>query len=115
MIFIPRQESFQCGHCGADVQPLKKGSCRNHCPQCLYSKHVDEVGPGDRASICHGLMEPIGIEQKGQEFMICHRCTTCGILRRNKSAPDDDGDTMIRVMQEQTGGITTSDHRSWGS
>jgi hypothetical protein len=23
--------------------PLKRGSYRNHCPACLYSKHVDAV------------------------------------------------------------------------
>ena len=36
-------------------------SCRNHCPNCLYSKHVDK-NPGDRQEDCHGMLEPIGIE-----------------------------------------------------
>ena len=105
MVFISRQEPFQCEHCEADVQPLLKGSCRNHCPQCLYSKHVDQDGPGDRAAECKGLMEPIGIEQKGQEFVICYRCTECGGERRNKSAPDDNVDAIIRLMREQAGGM----------
>jgi hypothetical protein len=56
----------------------------------LYSKHVDEVGPGDRASSCGGLMEPIGLDQGGKKgFVIIHRCVKCGIVRRNKAAEDD--------------------------
>lgn len=91
MIFIARQESFQCEHCGKEVQPLARGSYRNHCPFCLYSKHVDHDGPGDRASSCLGLMQPTGIDQDGKKgWMIIHRCTECGKTIRNKSAPDDD-------------------------
>ncbi|WP_420871372.1 RNHCP domain-containing protein [Lysinibacillus xylanilyticus] len=43
------------------VEPLTNGSFRNHCPKCLFSKHVDTV-PGDRASTCKGLMRPIGVD-----------------------------------------------------
>ena len=51
---------FVCRHCGREVLPLTGGSYRNHCPFCLYSLHVDII-PGDRASECGGLMEPVGI------------------------------------------------------
>ena len=33
---------------------------RNHCPNCLSSLHVDEE-PGDRASDCGGIMEPVAV------------------------------------------------------
>ena len=56
---------FTCAHCGAEVRPLANGSVRNHCPVCLYSLHVD-VQPGDRASDCHGLLRPVGVEQSGK-------------------------------------------------
>lgn len=47
--------------------------------------------PGDRASLCHGMMEPVGIDQDGKKgFMILHRCTKCRIEKRNKAAIDDE-------------------------
>ncbi len=95
MPFIPRQEPFICGHCGAAVEPLEHGTCRNHCPRCLWSKHVDEKGPGDRASLCQGLMEPVAMDQDGKKgWMIVHRCVECGKEIRNKAAPDDEISTF---------------------
>lgn len=44
--FTEIDEEFICEHCGQHVPKLGY-SCRNHCPYCLYSKHVD-VNPGDR-------------------------------------------------------------------
>lgn len=90
MPFIARQEPFICEHCGADVLPLSNGSYRNHCPECLWSKHVDSAGPGDRASTCGGGMKPIGIDQKSKKgFIIQHKCEACGKYIVNTAAPDD--------------------------
>ncbi len=81
--------AFTCVNCACLVQPLENGSVRNHCPRCLYSLHVDEF-PGDRASLCGGVLEPIGVEQHSKKgWVILHRCLTCGALRRNKAALDD--------------------------
>ncbi len=86
-----RNEAFVCEHCGEDVRPLANGSCRNHCPRCLWSKHVDEV-PGDRGSRCGGLMPPVGVQRDARRgWMIVHRCERCGTLRRNRAALDDPG------------------------
>ncbi len=92
MPFIAREESFVCGHCGVEVLPLGKGTYRNHCPECLWSKHVDAQGPGDRASVCQGLMEPIGVDFDAKKggWMIRHQCVACGKLIPNRAAPDDD-------------------------
>ena len=91
MVFIPRQEPFTCEHCGRQVRPLTRGSYRNHCPSCLWSKHVDAAGPGDRAAGCGGLMRPIGIDQEsGKGFVLMHACEKCGKQIRNRAAPDDD-------------------------
>lgn len=79
-----------CEHCGQAVGPLEHGTYRNHCPFCLWSKHVDREGPGDRESDCGGLMEPIGLDQNGKKgFVLVHQCLTCGHEQRNKAAPDD--------------------------
>ena len=78
--------AFACLECGFKVIPLSNGSYRNHCPECLHSLHVDHT-PGDRASPCRGLMEPIGMRHKpGKGFQILHRCTTCGEVRANRVA-----------------------------
>lgn len=90
MTFIARQEPFTCEHCGVAVQPLEHGSYRNHCPVCLYSKHVDKDGPGDRASMCGGLMKPDHLDYDGKKgWMIVHVCEMCGKKIPNKAAPGD--------------------------
>ena len=91
MTFIARQEPFVCEHCGKPVEPLEKGSYRNHCPYCLYSKHVDQDGPGDRLSLCGGLMKPLHLDQRsGKGWVIEHECVKCTKRITNKAAPDDD-------------------------
>ena len=90
MPFIARQEPFVCEHCGARVEPLEK-SYRNHCPHCLHSKHVDGQGPGDRSSLCQGLMEPVSLDYQAKKgWMIVHRCLKCGKQIPNTAAPDDE-------------------------
>ncbi|HUX21461.1 MAG TPA: RNHCP domain-containing protein [Spirochaetia bacterium] len=87
----PNNESFICAHCGATVSPPEAGSeQRNHCPRCLWSLHVD-LRTGDRHSACKGQMEPVGVwtKEKG-EWALIHRCITCGFLRANRIACDDD-------------------------
>ena len=91
----PRQadgsESFKCGHCKAFVGPtIGGGRHRNHCPYCLYSRHVDDSRMGDRASSCGALMAPVGrfYRPKGEE-VILHRCLGCGFERHNRVAADD--------------------------
>jgi hypothetical protein len=94
--------AFTCANCGAGVQPLRNGSVRNHCPVCLHSLHVD-IPPGDRASDCHGVMVPVGVEQSGKKgWMILHRCRRCGFTGRNKAALDDPAqpdswDALVRL------------------
>jgi len=78
-------EDFTCGHCGTEVTG---NGYTNHCPQCLYSRHVD-INPGDRSETCGGLMEPTGLEQKGDNWNILHKCRKCGIERRCKTLPGD--------------------------
>lgn len=57
-----------------------------------------DVNPGDRASSCGGLMEPVGAEPDARRgYILLHRCVKCGAVRRNRTAheaavqPDDLG------------------------
>ncbi|CAN5564331.1 RNHCP domain-containing protein [soil metagenome] len=84
-----RNTGFSCLHCGLEVPPLAGGGCRNHCPRCLYSLHLD-IYPGDRASDCGGLLEPVAVDHSAKKgWLIVSRCRACGALRRNKAALDD--------------------------
>lgn len=83
--FSKNDSGFICGHCGKEVEPLGYTS-RNHCPFCLWSRHLD-VSPGDRLSECMGLMEPVFAEPDPKKgYIITHKCTVCGAIRRNKAA-----------------------------
>ncbi|HEX6856611.1 MAG TPA: RNHCP domain-containing protein [Streptosporangiaceae bacterium] len=90
--------SFQCGHCGVDVSLDAPGtSHRNHCPSCLWSRHLDRNVPGDRKSGCPGGMEPIAVTVRGENrWVLIHRCLRCGRLRMNKTAADDN---VLLLMQ----------------
>lgn len=83
--FQKRKEDFICEHCGCQVQG---SGYTNHCPDCLWGKHVD-VNPGDRAETCQGLMEPKEIIMHKGNFRIKHQCTVCGIEREVKTQDDD--------------------------
>jgi rubrerythrin len=92
--FQRRTEDFVCEHCG---QTVVGDGYTNHCPRCLWSKHVDE-NPGDRAAQCGGLMQPVGAEQKRGEITLVHRCVRCGHLKRNRAAADDDFARLLAVL-----------------
>ena len=92
-------ESFVCLNCNYNVPPVSK-TCRNHCPQCLYSLHVDYKVPGDRNSNCKGLMEPVQVIQNKKGYMIIHKCIRCGYVNRNKVMQDDCWNKVIAVLGE---------------
>jgi|SRR6185436_5168736 len=97
-LFQRRKENFICGHCG---QKVIGTGYTNHCPKCLYSKHVD-INPGDRSEICQGLMKPMGIEQSHGEYIILYKCEKCGLSRKNKAAPEDNINQIIKLSTAQT-------------
>lgn len=83
--FIKNVEDFKCEHCG---EAVVGDGYTNHCPACLWSKHVD-IYPGDRANECGGLMLPKSLELLGGEYILTHRCEICGGEKRNKTAKND--------------------------
>jgi hypothetical protein len=75
---------------------------RNHCPNCLWSRHVDD-SPGDRAALdwCGSSMEPIAITVRGDgEWVLVHRCRGCGTLHLNRTAGDDNPLLLVRIAVE---------------
>ena len=85
-----------CDHCGERVTGT---GYTNHCPTCLWSKHVDE-NPGDRASLCGGAMAPTGVSVSAGAYRILHRCTQCGFTRPQDAAKSDNMDRLIELSAE---------------
>jgi hypothetical protein len=96
-------EDFVCGNCGHLVVG---NGFTNHCPLCLWSKHVD-VMPGDRANPCGGMMRPVQVTPKQDGYVITTQCLRCGHVHRNRSAPQDSQDALLTVAKhyaERTSG-----------
>ena len=88
-------EEFVCENCNKKVNKLEY-SARDHCPFCLYSKHVD-INPGDRLNKCRGLLIPIGIEKFKDTYKIIYQCKKCKTIHKNIIANDDNMDEIINL------------------
>ena len=109
---MKRKNGFRCSHC-KQLVPITKFmgiEHRNHCPFCLWSKHVDLNKPGDRKAKCGAGMEPVGLtfKQEGMdkygrpkqgEIMIIHRCAECGKISINRIAGDDEPKAILNVLK----------------
>ena len=89
--FQKKIEDFSCEYCGTYVTG---SGFTNHCPKCLWSKHVD-VYPGDREELCRGLMEPIQLRLVRDGYTIVHRCVRCGLEKTNKTSEDDNVNALL--------------------
>lgn len=92
--FTRRREDFTCLNCAAVVAG---SGYTNHCPRCLWSRHVD-VSPGDRAARCGAPMPPVGALSEPDGLVIVQRCRECGHIRRNRTAADDDRDAVLALF-----------------
>jgi DNA-directed RNA polymerase subunit RPC12/RpoP len=103
---------FRCLHCGYPVSAnpvLSAVSHRNHCPYCLWSRHLDLSAAGDRLSACKAPMRPLGLTFKRAhqkygrvgvgELMLVHICTDCGRVSLNRIAADDDVDCLLETFE----------------
>ena len=84
-------DSFRCRRCHLDVPLQAPGTRhRNHCPGCLWSRHLDDDVPGDRDADCGASMEPIAVTVRGDgEWVLVHRCLGCEEINLNRTAGDD--------------------------
>jgi hypothetical protein len=106
------KDNFICLHCGEKIgiDRLIGTRQRNHCPFCLWSKHVDLKKSGDRLSNCGNSMEPIGLtfkqegrdkygKEKQGELMIVHQCQKCGKISLNRIAGDDSEKEILKLLE----------------
>ena len=105
-------DEFFCLRCGVIVSGAHELSGvrnRNHCPYCLWSRHLDWRAPGDRLSSCKGAMRPIGLTLKNArnkyasgpsgELMIIHHCTVCQAVSINRIAADDGTEILLEIFR----------------
>lgn len=103
---------FKCAHCHVIVSSahvLSGVNNRNHCPYCLWSRHLDLHTPGDRLAACKGKMQPVGLSRKpgrnkyaparSGELLLVHLCVDCGRVSLNRLAADDDPEHVEAVLQ----------------
>lgn len=109
----PGEQGFTCLQChlyvscAASVAGVQN---RNHCPVCLWSRHLDWRDAGDRLSACRAGMQPIGLTTKrtrnkyaGErdgELMIIHRCSACAKAVINRIAADDSAGALGELFAE---------------
>jgi hypothetical protein len=82
---------------------------RNHCPYCLWSRHLDWRVAGDRLAGCRASMQPIGLTLKRSrnkyaaardgELMLIHRCTICAKVAINRIAADDSVAAILQIFE----------------
>ncbi len=106
-----KNKGFVCINCGKwiRVNPYNNTVNRNHCPYCLWSKHVDNTVAGDRMSSCNTGMKPVGltikkprvdkwgVEVKG-ELMLIHECVKCGKISINRILAEDNQNEIMKVF-----------------
>ena len=92
--FQKRVEDFVCENCGTEVAG---DGYTNHCPNCLWSKHVD-INPGDRANPCGGLMKPVRAEGASPDYSIIHECIKCGVASKNAIGKKDSISALISIV-----------------
>lgn len=106
-------QEFVCLRCGFYVTfaPEIAGvQNRNHCPYCLWSRHLDWREAGDRLSNCQTGMQPLGLTTKRSrnkyarerdgELMLVHRCTGCNQLVINRIAADDSTEAILELFAQ---------------
>lgn len=98
--FQRKKEDFICEVCSSYVYG---NGYTNHCPYCLYSKHVD-VSPGDRQSDCKGIMKPVSFEFKADNWRVIHCCIKCNHTKINKLSSQDNIDVIANLIEQNIQG-----------
>jgi rubrerythrin len=95
--FQRKREDFVCQNCGKEVSG---DGYTNHCPFCLWSKHVDDY-PGDRKNPCEGMMEPAEAYLKNGQWYLVHICQKCGLRKINRTSKRDDQAILEEIIKNQ--------------
>lgn len=95
--FQRKIEDFVCENCGTYV---KGDGYTNHCPNCLWFKHIDN-NPGDRENGCKGMMKPESAYYKNSQWYLVHICQKCGEERLIKIGKKDNKKELDKIIENQ--------------
>jgi hypothetical protein len=95
--FTKKIEDFVCGHCH---KKIKGTGYTNHCPKCLWSKHVDN-NPGDRLNSCQGMMKTVDLELKNGHIYLIQQCQRCKQHKRIKTQENDNFDKILAITKNR--------------
>lgn len=96
--FTRTKEDFVCINCSRLVFG---NGYTNHCPNCLYSLHIDKY-PGDRQELCRGIMVPVDIIFKGTNpHYIVYECKSCKILKKNITSTLDSTQAILKIIENR--------------
>jgi DNA-directed RNA polymerase subunit RPC12/RpoP len=98
-------ETFECVNCKKEI-PLANRTCRNHCPFCFVSLHVDGDIPWDRSADCHWRMIPTSYKLANWTIKIDFECVKCKKHHRNKLADDDNFGELDSAIKTLRGILT---------
>jgi len=92
-----KQNDFRCSNCKLMVPAKAPGTQhRNHCPNCLWSRHVDSsVGVRLGVLACGDRMRPIQTRLTSKDVQILHRCEGCDHPKWNRIAADDNISVLL--------------------
>lgn len=84
-------DTFACAWCGLTVSAYGPGGARReHCPSCLYARHVSES--------CQGRMSPIAVAvPRAGDWRVIHRCVRCDELTSHPVCGDDNQLVLMRI------------------
>lgn len=94
--FIRKKEDFVCRNCGERVTG---DGYTDHCPKCLWGRHVDDQIPGDRASDCGGMMEPVRVLYEKGKYKINYKCEECKHEFWVKAGKNDNKYKLIELVR----------------
>ena len=95
MSFRKYKEDFSCAHCGLAV--IGDGYT-DHCPACLWGKHVD-MDPGDRSANCGGMMRPVDVIERKGGTRIAYVCEECKYTFQVRRAKEDSDETILALAR----------------
>ena len=92
-------DTFRCQNCRLDVSIDAPGTThRNHCPTCLWSRHLDDDAPGDRAADCGSSWSrsrsACAVTANGRS---CTAASHCRTVHLNRIAGDDNPLMLMRL------------------
>jgi hypothetical protein len=92
--FIRKVEDFVCLNCG---QKVEGDGYTDHCPLCLWGRHVDKLIPGDRKSRCLGMMKPMSAAYEKNVFRIKYSCQKCNHKFVVREGKNDNREELLKL------------------